>query len=408
MVLFQNRAVLVTGVAIFIGSAGFLRAEVTLKGSLVCNGACEPAPKAEDHVMVLFAIEGTAEIRAEVNRIVNDFLPEHGLDAKTAQKLLQQFDTRLKYYVARDSPALMNDKNQGINHYCHAARAVAVTGTAFEKGGKKWINADKIEPDLLKYPERLLAADTPLMKSDKEPLTLKIGDNLTLKCVYIPPGRFLMGTLYCLWPYYQEEYPHVVTLTKPYYLAEIPVTQEMYQAVMARNPSTVKDPQLPVQNPTFADVKKFCAILSEKNKKTVRLPSDAEWEYAARVGTSNPGLPEKFQEQNSAGPMGFKAPLKVRSKKPNAWGLYDMASCWWEITDDRGMYNVRYSEEDPRHPPASESARTQRSGRGLVKDGWSIGLREFITEKPDYTGQKFRVLVEADVGRSSDDKRLIQ
>jgi formylglycine-generating enzyme required for sulfatase activity len=86
----------------------------------------------------------------------------------------------------------------------------------------------------------------------------------------------------------------------------------------------------------------------------------------------------------------------VRSKKPNAWGLYDMASCWWEITDDQGMYNVRHSERDPRHPPASENARIQRSGRGLVKDGWSIGLREFITEKAGYAGQKFRVLVDSD------------
>ena len=151
-----------------------------------------------------------------------------------------------------------------------------------------------------------------------------------------------------------------------------------------------------MQNPPFADIKKFCAILSEKNKKTVRLPTDAEWEYAARVGTSNPGFPEKYKEQNSTGTTGFKAPLKVKSKKPNAWGLYDMASCWWEITADKGMYNVRHSEVDPRHPPASENARIQRSGRGIVKDGWSIGLREFITEKPDYAGQKFRVLVEAD------------
>jgi hypothetical protein len=67
-----------------------------------------------------------------------------------------------------------------------------------------------------------------------------------------------------------------------------------------------------------------------------------------------------------------------------------------QITDDRGMYNVRHGEQDPRHPPAAEKAGIQRSGRGLVKDGWSIGLREFITEKPDYTGQKFRILVEAD------------
>jgi formylglycine-generating enzyme required for sulfatase activity len=396
MTLSRHTAVLVTGIAILSGSAGFVRAEVTLKGSLVCNGACVTNPKAEDHVMALFAIDGTAEIRAEVDRIVNDFFPEKGLDAEAAVKLLEQFDARLKYDIAPNSPALKDDKNRGNNHYCHAARAVAVTGAVVEKDGKKSITADKIDPAVLKYPERMLAADTPFMKSDKEPLILRIDDKLTLKCIAIPPGKFLMGTLYCVWPYYQEEYPHLVTLTKPYYLAEIPVTQEIYEAVMGNNPSTVRDPQLPAQNPSFNDIKKFCAILSEKNKKTVRLPSDAEWEYAARVGTSNPGFPEKFKDQNSTGTMGFKAPLKVRSKKPNAWGLYDMASCWWEITDDRGMYNVRHSEVDPRHPPASENARIQRSGRGLVKDGWSIGLREFIAEKPDYTGQKFRILVEAD------------
>src|SRR5262249_44150909 len=112
--------------------------------------------------------------------------------------------------------------------------------------------------------QRKLAADQPFVKSDKEPLTLKIDDKRTLQCVYIPPGRFLMGTPVYMWPYYQEEYPHLVTLTKPYYLAEVPVTQEMYEAVMGNNPSTVKDPQLPVQNPRFADIKKFCDLLSER------------------------------------------------------------------------------------------------------------------------------------------------
>lgn len=397
MTLFRNTAVLLNGIAIIVGSAGFVRAELTLKGSLVCNGACVTNPNVEDHVMAFFALDGTAEIRAEVHRVVNDFFPEKGLDAETAVKLLEQFDTRLKYTIAPTSPALKDEKNRGKNHYCQAARAVAVTGTVVEKDGKKWITADTIDPALLKYPERMLAADTPFVTKQKEPLILRIDDKLTLKCVDIPPGKFLMGTLYCLWPYYQEEYPHLVTLTKPYYLAEIPVTQEIYEAVMGNNPSTVKDPQLPVQNPTFSEIKRFCDILSQNNKKTVRLPSDAEWEYAARVGTSNPGFPEKFREQNSTGTTRFKAPLRVRSRKPNAWGLYDMASCWWEITDDRGMYNVRHSEEDPRHPPASDKAGIRRSGRGLVKDGWSIGLREFITEKPDYTGQKFRILVEADM-----------
>jgi hypothetical protein len=87
--------------------------------------------------------------------------------------------------------------------------------------------------------------------------------------------------------------------------------------------------------------------------------------------------------------------LRVKSKRANAWGLYDMASCWWEITADKGMYNVRHADVDPHYPPAAQGPKTQRSGRGIIQDNWSIGTHEFITEKADYAGQKFRVIVEA-------------
>jgi formylglycine-generating enzyme required for sulfatase activity len=372
------------------------RTEVTLQGSLVCNGACVPNPSADDHVMVLFAIDGTPAVRAELAQILKDCYPNQGLDADAAQKLMDQFSARLKFYLAPDSPALASDRNKGKNHYCQGAAARAVTSTVVERSGKRWLTATRIEPTALRYPERMLAPDRPFVKKDRPPLTLRIDDRRTLSCVYIPPGRFLMGTPVYMWPYYQEEYPHMVTLTKPYYLAEIPVTQEQYDAVMGKNPSPVKDPELPVENPPFADINRFCAILSQRNQKIVRLPTDAEWEYAARVGTSNPGFPAKYREQNSTGTTGFRAPLRVKSRKPNAWGLYDMASCWWEITADRGLYNVRHSEIDPHYPPASADVRAQRSGRGLVTENWSISTHEFISEKADYAGQKFRVLVEAD------------
>jgi formylglycine-generating enzyme required for sulfatase activity len=373
--------------------------EVTLKGSMVCNGACLPDPKDDDHGMVLFAIDGTDGVRDDVAKIVKEFYPEKGLDADAAQELMDQFSKRLKFSIAPDSPALQDvkyTKNIGKNHYCMPAVAAAVTGIVTEKEGRKWIAASKIEPTRLKFPDRMLAADKPAVTPDKEPVILKISDTLTLKCVYIPPGRFLMGTPVYMWPYYVEEYPHIVTLTKPFYMAEIPVTQEIYESVMGQNPSQVKDRQLPVQNPPFADVNRFCQIVSERTGKKVRLPTDAEWEYAARVGTSDPGFPEKYKEQNSTGSEGFKVPLTVKSKKPNAWGLYDMASCWWEISGDKGMYNVRRPETDPRYPPGVENARSQRSGRGILQEVWSIGTHEFITEKADYAGQKFRVIVEAD------------
>jgi formylglycine-generating enzyme required for sulfatase activity len=401
----QWRGLGLAAILLAITLAGYARAQdrskapVTIKGSMVCNGACIPDPKVEDHVMVVFAADGTDEIRAEVDKLMKEFYPDKGLDADAAQKLMDQFTARLKYHITPDSPALKDVKNTGKDHYCMPALASAVTGVVTEKDGKKWITATKIERTKLTFPDRMMAADKPFVMPDKEAVILKVGAKLTLKCVHIPPGKFLMGTPVYMWPYHVEEYPHVVTLTKPFYMAEIPVTQELYEAVMGNNPSTEKDPQLPVQNPRFEDIKKFCQILSEQNGKKVRLPTDAEWEYAARVGTSNPAFGEKYADQNSTGSRGFKAPLRVKSKQPNAWGLYDMASCWWEISADKGMYNVRHSEKDPQYLPGIETAKSQRSGRGIIKDGWSIGTHEFITEKADYAGQKFRVIVEAESSR---------
>ena len=107
------------------GQAAPASKEVTLKGSMVCNGACVPDPKEADHVLVLFAIDSTAAIRAEVDKVVKEFYPEKGLDGEAAQKLIDQFAARLKFYIAPDSPALKDDKNKGKNHYCHGAKASA-------------------------------------------------------------------------------------------------------------------------------------------------------------------------------------------------------------------------------------------------------------------------------------------
>ena len=204
----------------------------------------------------------------------------------------------------------------------------------------------------MKYPEKMTATDRPFAPTGGEPLRLEIGKGLTLQCIALPAGRFLMGS-----PFYQrryqDEYPHEVVLTRPFFMSEIPVTQEMFEAVMGKNPSLSKGATFPVERVPFADILEFCRILSRKNGVTVRLPTDAEWEYAARVGTSNPCFVEKYKDQISE-TGGRSNTTPVHTSKPNAWGLYDMLCNGWHVTGDYKSDNVRVKEVDPKGPAAND------------------------------------------------------
>lgn len=373
--------------------------ELTLKGALQCNAMCIPQePKTEDHVIVMVAVDGSPEIAAKVKKVMDDFYPEAGLDADAAQKLDEQFGVQLKYFIAPDSPAKMpaDLPAPGPKHYCHSAAPYAVTGAVYEKDGKKWIKATSYQALGLKglnYPEKMLRPDKPFVMPDKEPLTIKINDSLTLNCIKVPPGKLYMDEPMYVAIRYVEQVPHMVTLTKAVYISEIPITQEIWEAVMGSNPSKVKGPQLPVENPPFVDITKFCQILSEKTGHKVRMPTAAEWEYMARVGTSNPGFPDKYRDQGLFREEGGKTPLPVKSKKPNAWGFYDLFTPWWELTNDRESYPPRHSETDPNNPPAGPKA--MHVLFGIAGENWTINEREFEVNS-GYASRKFRIAVETD------------
>ena len=192
-------------------------------------------------------------------------------------------------------------------------------------------------------------------------------------------------------------------LTRPFFMSEIPVTQEMFEAVMGKNPSLSKGPRFPVEHVPFADILEFCR-LSEQNGVTVRLPTDAEWEYAARVGTSNPCFPEKYQDQISeTGSKPNHTP--VRTKKPNAWGLYDMLCGGWHVTGDYKSDNVRVRQVDPKGPGVNDKT-VHRDGTGRLHK--TRGGRHYDHIRPNIHGAAteigtiweggsaiFRVVVEA-------------
>jgi len=177
----------------------------------------------------------------------------------------------------------------------------------------------------------------------------------------LPGGTFTMG---------EGGEAHKVTLTKPFGLGVYEVTQQQYEKVMGKNPSKFKAPQNPVEQVIWNDAVEFCRKLSdlpsEKSRGYVyRLPTEAEWEYACRAGTTT-----KYSFGDSESQLGDygwydknsrKTTHPVGGKKPNPWGLYDMHGNVYEWCQDRSGIYPSGSTTDPTGA-ASGSDRVIRGG----------------------------------------------
>ncbi len=171
----------------------------------------------------------------------------------------------------------------------------------------------------------------------------------------------------------EHERQHRVTLTQGFWLGETVVTQALWQVVMGTNPSTIKGEQLPAERVSWHDAQSFCQRLNAMIPDlTSRLPTEAEWEYACRAGTTTAfhfGPMITTDEANFDGnyPYGDAAPgvsrkstVPVKALPMNAWGLYQMHGNVWEWCSDwLGSYSG--DTVDPQGP-ATGAERVLRGG----------------------------------------------
>ncbi len=244
-------------------------------------------------------------------------------------------------------------------------------------------------------------------------LTNSIGLDLAL----IPAGSFWMGSPTEEAHHESDEYPqHRVRISRPFYLGVTPVTQAQFQSVIGRNPARFNPfrggtLEHPVEQVSYAQAHNFCTILSGRPeelaaRRTYRLPTEAEWEYACRAGTTTPyhfgtvatgreanvdlreelDLPPDVRNLNRTSP--------VRSYPPNAWGLYDLHGNVWEWCSD--LFGDYRSEDqvDPAGPNEGD-LRVIRGGGWNSLPAWCRAARRSNTG--DATNDQdlgFRVVCE--------------
>jgi len=150
-----------------------------------------------------------------------------------------------------------------------------------------------------------------------------------LRFVLIPAGRLEMGSPATEKGHRGDETFHSVTLTKPFYMSATEVTQQQWAVVMGSNPSHFHGRNLPVESVTWFDVQEFLRRLNAGNERYFRLPTEAEWEYACRAGSTGS---YSFGEHLTTSMACYDghAPKPVASFPANSWGLYDMHGNVWE------------------------------------------------------------------------------
>ena len=218
-------------------------------------------------------------------------------------------------------------------------------------------------------------------------ISIPVKGRISIDMVRVEAGTFTMGaTAEMKNPNDDEKPTHRVTLTNDYYIGKYEVTQALWQTVMGNNPSKFKGDNLPVEQVSWDDCQEFISKLNRITGKTFRLPTEAEWEYAARGGNKSRGY--QYSGSNNLSDVAWfwdnsgSKTHAVGTKQPYELGIYDMSGNVWEWCQDRyGEYNSS-SQVNP--TGANRGSNRVVRGGCWFHDAWNCrsSSRGYFT--PDY------------------------
>jgi uncharacterized protein (TIGR02996 family) len=240
------------------------------------------------------------------------------------------------------------------------------------------LTQDTDQPNRTEMEDRLRS----LLEAGVQPVGPFWTNSIGMRFAWIPPGVFLMGSPEMEAKQICRETQRRVRLTKGLWLGVYPVTQAQWQAVMGNNPSDEKGEHLPVGRVSWYACRNFCTELSQRTGNRYTVPTEAEWEYACRAGTTTPfhfGVLLNGTQANCRGdhPCGteekgpwLRRATAVGSYPPNAWGLHDMHGNVWEWCEDYWAPFIRVQDPEELADPVNrrvgtQERRVQRGGSWL-------------------------------------------
>ena len=235
-----------------------------------------------------------------------------------------------------------------------------------------------------------------------EALTIAINDNVSLEMVLVKPGTFAMGNPQWESGFYYEGPVHNVTLTKSYYIGKFEVTQAQWTAIMDSNPSYDIGDDIAVHQVSYNMCLQFVEGLNKKTGLTFSMPTEAQWEFAARGGVNSKGymyagsndLAEVGWSMTTLAAEGIESTMPGGKKKPNELGLYDMSGNVNEWVSDY-FYSSGYEAGDatdptgPAEPSSEAKERVVRGGSGFLDDIFCTVYKRVGTYTSDNAGMDF-------------------